>query len=91
VRSFILGLLIVVGLSVTILSMRPGGLRRQLRFAARRLRIFLVLAGAYVVGSGAIRLLVHSGPVADYGPIVLAIVLGVVLLVMSQDPAGERR
>ncbi len=90
-RSFILGLLIVVVLSVTILSMRPGGLRRQLRFAARRLRIFLVLGGTYVIGSGAIRLLVPSGPVADYGPIVLAIVLAVVLVVMSQDPAGERR
>ncbi len=88
-RSFVLGLLIILGLALTILSLRPGGLRRQLRFAARRFRIFLVIGGAFIFVSGAIRLLFPSGPVADYGPIVLGVVLGLVFLVLIQDPKDE--
>lgn len=88
-RSFVLGLLIVLGLALTILSLRPGGLRRQLRFAARRFRIFLIIGGAFIFGSGAIRVLFPSGPVVDYGPIVLGVVLGVVFLVLIQDPKNE--
>lgn len=88
-RSYVLGLVFVVGLSVTILSLRPGGLRRQLRFAARRFRIFLIVGGAFILGSGAIRVLFPSGAVNDYGPIVLAVVLGAVFLVLSQDPKGQ--
>ena len=86
-RGFVLGLLLVVALTVTVLSFRPGGLRRQLRFAARRLRIFLVLGGVYVLGSGVMRIAFTSGPVADFGPPALALVLGVVFLIVAQDPA----
>jgi hypothetical protein len=90
VRGFAIGLLIVVFLTVTILSLRPGGLRRQLRMAARRLRIFLVLGGVYLAGSLVIRLLFPAGPVADYGPPGLALVLAVVFLIVAQDPAPTR-
>ena len=88
-RTFILGVIIFVGFAATVLSLRPGGLRRQLRFAARRFRIFLIVGGAFIFVSGAIRLLFPSGPVADYGPIVLAVVLGVVFLVLIQDPKDQ--
>jgi len=84
----VLGLLLIVGVTVTVLSMRPGGLRRQLRFAARRLRIFLVLGGVYVLASGVLRIFFATGPVADFGPPALALVLGVVFIVVAQDP-GE--
>lgn len=87
VRGIAFGLVLVVLLSFTVLSLRPGGLRRQLRFAARRFRIVLVLGGAYVVGSLVIRLLFTSGPVNDWGPIALALVLAVVFLFVAQDPA----
>ena len=85
-RGFVLGLLLVVALTVTVLSFRPGGLRRQLRFAARRLRIFLVLGGVYVLASGVLRIFVSSGPLADFGPPGLALVLGSVFIVVAQDP-----
>lgn len=89
-RGFLIGLVLIVGFAATILSLRPGGFRRQLRMAARRLRIFLVLGGVYLAGSLAIRVLFPSGPVADYGPATLALVLGVVFIIVAQDPAPTR-
>ena len=85
-RGFLFGLLLVVGVSATILSLRPGGLRRQLRFAARRFRIALALGGAYLLGSLVIRLAFPTGPASDYGPAALAAVLVVLFLVMARDP-----
>jgi hypothetical protein len=73
---------------VTILSLRPGGLRRQLRFAARRFRIALALGGVFLIGSSIIRLVFPSGPGADFGPPALAIVLSVIFIVMAQEPAA---
>ena len=75
---------------MSILSLRPGGLRQQLRFAARRLRIVLVLAGVFLIGSGIVRLAFSQGPVADFGPPLLAIVLAAVFLVIGRDPALPR-
>jgi hypothetical protein len=88
VRGFLLGLILLTGFAVTILSLRPGGLRRQLRFAARRFRIALALGGAYLIASSIIRLVFPSGPVADFGPPALAIVLSVIFIVMAQEPAA---
>jgi len=53
-RGFLVGLVLISVLGLSILSFRPGGLRRQLRFAARRFRLVLVLAGIYLAGSTAI-------------------------------------
>ena len=72
---------------MTILSLRPGGLRRQLRFAARRLRLALILGGVYVVANTMVRIAFSEGFLVDWGPPLLALVLVVVFLILGQDPA----
>jgi hypothetical protein len=91
VRSFAIGLILLVLVSVSVLSLRPGGLRRQLKNAARRLRLALVLGGIYVVVSAALRLAVQEGPVLDYGLPLLAIALAAVFIIAGRDPATEFR
>jgi hypothetical protein len=88
VRAFAFGLLLLVVLTISVLSLRPGGLRRQLRYAARRLRIVLVLGGIYIAFSTVVGLLFPNGPLAEYGPPVLAVTLLVVFLVLGRDPAS---
>lgn len=87
VRSFAFGLILLAFFSVTVLSFRPGGLRRQLTFAARRLRIILALGGVYVVMSTIGRLVFQQGPILDYGLPVLALVLSAVFLLLGRDPS----
>jgi hypothetical protein len=77
---------IFVLLALSVLAARPGGFRQQLRLVGRRLRIVIVLGGVYVFGSLIMRLAFTGGPVSDYGPAVLAAVLGVVFLVVGRDP-----
>jgi hypothetical protein len=77
----------MAALSLIVLSIRPGGLRRQLRLAARRFRLVLLLGGIYVIISTVIRIFFEGGWVADYGPAAIAMVLGAVFLFMAQDPA----
>jgi hypothetical protein len=91
VRGFILGVFVFVGVAITVLSFRPGGLRLQLRYAARRLRIVLVLGGVYVLGSSIVRLAFPEGTVADFAPAALALVLLVVFLFVGRDPTGSTR
>jgi hypothetical protein len=88
VRGFVAGLLLIPLLVIAVLSIRPGGLRRQLSLAGRRFRILLTLAGAYFVAAAIIRLLFTTGPVSDYGPPVVAVVLAAAYLVAAQDPAS---
>jgi hypothetical protein len=88
VRGFLVGLVLLTVFAVTILSLRPGGIRRQLRFVARRLRIVLALGGIFLLGSSIIRIVFPNGAVADWGPAVLALVLGMVFVVLAQDPAA---
>ena len=90
-RGFLLGFILVVALGLTILSIRPGGLRRQLRFAARRIRLLIALGAGYVVGSAVLRALFPNGPVADFGPPALALVLLGVFFVLGQDPRPNDR
>ena len=89
-RGFLLGFILVVALSLTILSIRPGGFRRQLRFAARRLRLVIALGAAYVLGSALLRYGFPNGPIADFGPPALALVLLGVFFVAGQDPPADR-
>ena len=89
-RGFLFGLVLLVGFSLTILSLRPGGMRRQLRYAARRFRIMLVLGGIFLACSSIIRLAFPEGAVADFGPPAVAIVLAGVFLVLGQDPASAK-
>lgn len=86
-RGFVFGLVLILGVVATVLSIRPGGLRRQLRFAARRFRLGLLLGGVYLVGSAVVRLAFSQGPVSDFGPAALALVLVVAFMVFGQDPA----
>jgi hypothetical protein len=86
VRGITIGLALLVLLSVTVPSLRPGGFRRQLRLVARRFRIVLVLGGVYVFGSLVIRVLVTSGPVNEWGPVALALILVGVFFFVAQDP-----
>ncbi len=81
-----LGLLVLAAMSLAILSIRPGGLRQQLRLVARRFRIVLVLGGIWTLGSVVIRFAFPTGPVSDYGSPVIAILLGVVFLFVGRDP-----
>jgi len=73
---------------VTVLSLRPGGLRRQLRFAARRLRIIVVLGGIYVFANAVVRVVFRDGPIVDWGPPALAVVLALAFVFLGQDPPG---
>jgi hypothetical protein len=87
-RGFFFGLVVLVVLGVTVLSFRPGGIRRQLRFVARRFRIMLVLGGTFVAGSTIIRIAAPQGVIADYGPPAIAIVLAGVFVIVGRDPTG---
>jgi hypothetical protein len=87
VRGFLLGLVLLTALAVSVLALRPGGFRRQLRLVARRFRIVLALGGAYVFGSLVIRLVFTSGPVNEWGPVALALILAVVFVFVARDPA----
>jgi len=91
VRGLVLGIFVFVGLAITVLSFRPGGLRLQLRYAARRLRIVLILGGVYVLGSSIVRLVMPDGPIAEYAPAGLAIVLLIVFLFVGRDPGRSAR
>jgi len=88
-RGFVIGLVLLVFLSITILSLRPGGIRRQLRFAARRLRLAIVLGGIYMVATTLVRIFVPDGPVADWGLPALAVVLVIAFAVLGQNPPSE--
>ncbi len=85
-RGIFIGAFVAFALTLSILSLRPGGIRRQLRLVARRFRIVLVLVGLYVMGSLVIRLVFPMGPVADWGPPVLATLMAVIFVIVGQDP-----
>ena len=69
------------------LSLRPGGLRKQLAFVARRLRIMLILGGIYVLASTVVKLFAPEGPVAEYAPPILAVGVLIGFLFVARDPA----
>ena len=87
-RGFLVGFALFIVLSLSILSTRRGGLRRQLKFAARRFRLALALAGIYVVCSALIRIFFPEGAVADFGPPVVALALLATFVVIGQEPAA---
>jgi len=86
VRGIAFGLVVIIGMSLSVLWLRPGGLRRQLRLAARRFRIVLVLGGVWTFASLVIRLVFPNGPVTDYGPALLGVILAVTFLFIARDP-----
>jgi Co/Zn/Cd efflux system component len=72
-----------------VLSLRPGGLRRQLRLITRRLRIAMILAGIYMVGSAVLRLFLPNELLGQVAMVVLGLGLGIAFLVLIQDPPLE--
>jgi len=78
---------LIVLIGTTVLTLRPGGLRRQLRYAARRFRLAIVLGGVYVLCSAAARIAFTDTFVTDWGLPALALVLVVIFLVVGQNPA----
>ena len=78
--------MLIALVSFTVLSLRPGGLRQQLRYAARRFRLALILGGGYVLTSAVVRVAFPEGPVSDWGMPLLATALAIVFLVLGQNP-----
>jgi len=70
---------------ISALSLRPGGLRNQLRNVARRFKIALLLAGIYLVVSAVLRLAVTDPNVSLWATIGVAVVLGVVFVFLAQE------
>jgi hypothetical protein len=89
-RGFLIGLLLVPVFAITLLSIRPGGLRNQLRNVARRLKLALILGGIYIGVSAAVRLLLAGKPAADFVTIAVALILTVVFVFLGQDRQLER-
>ena len=85
-RGVLVGLFLLPALVIAILSIRPGGLRQQLRHVRRRLKLALGLGGVYLVASTLTRLFFPDRQAAELGLIGLAVVLGVIFLVLGQDP-----
>jgi len=77
-------LIVLVG--TTVLTLRPGGLRRQLRYAARRFRLAIVFGGVYVLSSAIARLAFSDTFITDWGLPALALGLVVLFLVFGQNP-----
>ncbi len=78
--------MLVVLLGTSVLTLRPGGLRQQLRYAARRLRLALVLGGVYVLASAVMRIAFEDTSVTDWGLPALAVALLILFLVFGQNP-----
>jgi hypothetical protein len=91
VRGFLIGVIVLPALVVSVLSLRPGGLRQQLRFVARRLRLALVMAGAYLAGSALVHLFAQGTQLQEYGLPGLAVGLSLVFLLLAQDPVRSHR
>ena len=87
-KGFLFGLILLPALVGIMLSARPGGIRRQLQLVARRLRLAFTMAGAFMVGSVLLRLLIQ-GPVADFGQAILAVVLAGTFVLVSVDPTDQ--
>jgi hypothetical protein len=89
-RGFLFGLLLAPLFVISLLSLRPGGLRNQLRNVARRFRLALVLGGIYLLASAALRLLFPGKPAADFGMVGIALILTVVFVYLGQDRQLQR-
>jgi len=85
VRAILAGLVLFALLAVSVLSLRPGGLRSQLRNVARRLKLALLLLGVYLVASGVLRVVFPDALWAELTVVGLALVLAAAFWVLGQD------
>jgi len=84
-RGFVIGLMLLLFMVISALSLRPGGLRNQLRNVARRFKIALLLGGAYMVASAVLRLTVQDPNASTWASIVVALVLGLAFVFLAQE------
>ena len=82
---------LLVFVVVSALSLRPGGLRNQLRNVARRFKLAMLLTGIYLLCSTVLRIAFPSSGVAEIGMVALAGALCITFLVLSPDRRLERR
>ncbi|TMD19574.1 MAG: hypothetical protein E6I39_12385 [Chloroflexi bacterium] len=83
--------MVIVLVGTTVLTLRPGGLRRQMRYAARRFRLAIVLGGVYVLCSAIARIAFSDTFVTDWGLPALALALVVLFLIFGQNPTEPIR
>jgi hypothetical protein len=91
VRGYLAGLFLLVFVVVSVLSLRPGGLRNQLRNVARRFKLAMLLAGIYLLCSTILRVVFPTSGLAEIGMVALAGVLCITFLIFSPDRPLERR
>ena len=84
-RGVLIGLVLVGVVTFGLLSLRPGGLRNQLRNIARRFKLALLLGGIYMVVAAALRLLSPNELITEGGMVAAALVLGGIFLVRAQE------
>lgn len=84
-RGVLIGLVLVGVVTFGLLSLRPGGLRNQLRNIARRFKLALLLGGIYMVVAAALRLLSPNELIMEGGMVAAALVLGGIFLVRAQE------
>lgn len=84
-RGIFIGLVVLVAAIIGVLSIRPGGLRNQLRNVGRRLRIAIILVGIYMVASAALRIFVTNTTTSELATAGVALVLALVFIVLAQE------
>lgn len=90
-KGFLVGVVLIVFVVISVLSIRPGGLRSQLRNVARRLRLALILSGIYLVASAVIRLAFPDTTASEVALVAIAAALAVTFLILGQDRQYDRR
>jgi len=90
VLGIVLGLLALPVLAIAVLSIRPGGLRQQLRNVRRRFKIAMILAGVYLAAYTAARIAFSGDPRVDDALLALLAVEALVFVIMAQDPRPAR-
>lgn len=83
--AVVLGCVLIGG----VFSLRPGGLRVQLRLMKRRFRVAFTLAGIFLVLSFVIRVAAPNVTISDIGMIALGLATAVAFLIWAQDPPLE--
>jgi len=91
VRGFFIGIFLIFVLLVSVLSVRPGGFRHQLRNVVRRFKLAMVLAGVYLAVSTVLRLAFPNGGIAEVGMVALGAVLCITFLVLAGDRPLDQR
>lgn len=90
-RAVLFAFLALPVLAIAVLSIRPGGLKQQLRNVRRRFKIAMILAGVYLVAYTASRIAFGDTGIADNALIALLAGEGLVFVILAQDPRPAGR